>query len=186
MRIRPAGCQDQGNHRRHSTAGSASRYQVMTAQTFLQQPKGNGEREKDSVARLCRTRKNLEILELERILMWPNPDDKNAKAPSLRAYQKPALNKGPVLTSITATLIVVSGAIPSDNNLCWVARAAFGETDIRWMIFREWLVVEAPAWFRKLYVRHGEAVGCWLKGHQELQGAVRCLMIPAVNRVLRK
>ena len=70
--------------------------------------------------------------------------------------------------------------------VCWVARAAFGETDIRWMIFREWLYADAPAWFRKLYIRHGEAVGCWLEDHSRMKGAVRFLMMPAINRTLRR
>jgi hypothetical protein len=69
---------------------------------------------------------------------------------------------------------------------CWVARAAFGESDIRWMIFREWLYADAPAWFRKLYLRHGEAVGCWLEDHPQMKGAVRVLMMPAINRTLRR
>jgi len=69
---------------------------------------------------------------------------------------------------------------------CWVARAAFGETDIRWMIFREWLYADAPAWFRKLYLRHGEAVGCWLEDHPQMKGAVRVMMMPAVNRTVRR
>jgi hypothetical protein len=107
----------------------------------------------------------------------------NAKAvASRRPYQKPVLTKGPVLTNVTA-IPTVSGA-PAP--ICWVARAAFGENDIRWMIFREWLVVEAPAWFRNLYIRHGEAVGAWLQGHARMQSIVRALMMPAVNRTLRK
>jgi len=72
------------------------------------------------------------------------------------------------------------------NIACWVARAAFGETDIRWMIFREWLCADAPAWFRKLYLRHGEAVGAWLQDHPQMKGAVRLMMMPAINRTLRK
>jgi hypothetical protein len=72
------------------------------------------------------------------------------------------------------------------NIFCWVARAAFGETDIRWMIFREWLCADAPAWFRKLYLRHGEAVGSWLQDHPQMKGVVRAMMMPAIDRTLRK
>jgi len=36
---------------------------------------------------------------------------------------------------------------PSGAAHCGIARAAFGEADIRWMIFRAWLVDDAPAWF---------------------------------------
>jgi hypothetical protein len=107
--------------------------------------------------------------------------NEKTKAAAARAYQKPTLIRGPVLTSVTAVK-AVSGTVPT----CWVARAAFGETDIRWMIFREWLVVEAPAWFRELYIRHGEAIGSWLQGQPRLQRVVRAAMMPAVKRMLRK
>jgi hypothetical protein len=106
---------------------------------------------------------------------------KPAASEERRPYQKPVLTKGPILANVTA-IKAVSGAVPT----CWVARAAFGESDIRWMIFREWLVVGAPGWFRNLYIRHGEAVGAWLQNHASMQSVVRALMMPAVNRTLRK
>jgi len=112
--------------------------------------------------------------------MSDKPQAEKPNASEVRVYQKPVLTKGPVLTNVTAGK-AVSGTLP----ICWVARAAFGETDIRWMIFREWLVVEAPGWFRELYIRHGEAIGSWLRGQPRLQAAVRAAMMPAVNRMLR-
>ena len=110
-------------------------------------------------------------------------DNEKLAAPKVRPYQTPTLMKGPVLTSVTAVK-ALSGALPLPG--CWVARAAFGETDLRWMIFREWLVVDAPAWFRNLYIRHGEAIGFWLTHHAGMQKIVRTLMMPAVNRVLKR
>jgi hypothetical protein len=97
----------------------------------------------------------------------------------VRIYRKPSLAKGPLLTGVTA-LPTVSGA----NDFCWVARAAFGENDLRWMIFREWLLVGAPAWFRNLYIRHGEAIGAWLQDRPLPRAAVRGLMTPAIRRVM--
>ena len=99
-----------------------------------------------------------------------------------KPYQIPTLIKGPVLTTVTAIPKSVSG-VPSGG--CWVARAAFGESDIRWMIFREWLLDDAPLWFRRLYIRHGELVGAWLAGRADARRVVRALMMPAVNRKLR-
>jgi hypothetical protein len=98
-----------------------------------------------------------------------------------RAYEAPVLVKGPVLTTVTA-----ASKVSGSNSDCWVARAAFGESDLRWMIFREWLMVDAPAWFRNLYVRHGEAIGAWLRGQPLAQAVVRRLMMPAVTRTLGK
>jgi hypothetical protein len=102
-----------------------------------------------------------------------------------KPYLKPTLVKGPVLTNVTAET-TVSGRLPSDGPVCWVARAAFGETDIRWMIFRGWLMEDAPHWFRRLYIRHGEWVGTWLAGREDARRVVRALMKAAINHKLRK
>jgi hypothetical protein len=115
--------------------------------------------------------------------MSSKPQTEEPKASEVRVYQKPVLTRGPVLTNVTA-FKAVSGTAPAPS--CWIARAAFGETDIRWIIFREWLVVDAPGWFRNLYIRHGEAIGSRLQRHPSMQRLVRALMMPAVNRILRK
>ena len=97
-----------------------------------------------------------------------------------RSYKKPTLVKGPMLTGVTAAVKSISSAAR-----CWVARAAFGESDIRWQIFRAWLLDDAPAWFRQLYIRHGESVGSWLVGRDGARRIVRTLMMPAIKRKLR-
>jgi hypothetical protein len=96
-----------------------------------------------------------------------------------KPYQKPTLVKGPLLTKITA---VVPVAV---SNPCWIARAAFGEKDFRWMIFRAWLMENAPVWVRWLYLRHGASLGAWLAGKHRSRAAVRRMMMPAVRRKLR-
>ena len=98
-----------------------------------------------------------------------------------RSYEKPTLLKGPVLTGVTATTKSISSTTP-----CWVARAAFGESDFRWQIFRAWLLDDAPAWFRSLYIRHGELVGSWVAGRDGARRVVRTLMMSAINRKLRR
>lgn len=108
--------------------------------------------------------------------MLTKPDQSKATAP--KRYVKPILLKGPVLTSVTADTTV---SVPS----CWVARAAFGESDVRWQIFRAWLLDDAPSWFRRLYIRHGKSVGTWLAGRQGARRVVRALMMPAIKRKLR-
>jgi hypothetical protein len=97
-----------------------------------------------------------------------------------KAYQKPIFVKAAVLSAVTAARVASSA-----SDTCWVARAAFGEADIRWMIFRSWLVDDAPAWFRRLYIRHGESVGNWLAGRESARLLVRTLMMPAIRRKLR-
>jgi hypothetical protein len=71
---------------------------------------------------------------------------------------------------------------PVPLSLCWVARAAFGDADIRWMIFRAWLLEDAPAWFRSSYLRHGEAIGGWLADRPQARAVIRAAMMPAIRR----
>jgi hypothetical protein len=109
--------------------------------------------------------------------MGDKSDRPGSRGAALRPYQKPTLIKGPVLTNVAATPPAIS-----KRAICWIARAAFGEDDIRWMIFREWLLDDAPAWFRWFYVRHGELMGSWLSGRPAVCRVVRALMMPAVKR----
>jgi hypothetical protein len=98
-----------------------------------------------------------------------------------KPYSKPTLVKGPVLADVTAQI-----ASPgTSGGSCWVARAAFGERDIRWMIFRAWLLEDAPKWFRQLYLRHGAKVGSWLEGRDGVRQLFRVAMTPAIKRKLR-
>ncbi|MEW9838645.1 hypothetical protein [Mesorhizobium marinum] len=98
-----------------------------------------------------------------------------------RFYEKPTLQKGPKLTNVAAR--------PTDSILamgaCWVARAAFGEHDFRWMIFRAWLLEDAPAWFRSAYLKHGPFVAEQIKGRNRVRAAVRSLMMKAIRRKLK-
>src|SRR5580704_15452410 len=48
---------------------------------------------------------------------------------------------------------------------CWVARAVYGVENPRWREFREWLLNEAPVWFRVLYLRLGPSIARWLRLH---------------------
>ena len=62
---------------------------------------------------------------------------------------------------------------------------AFGAVDIRWMIFRELLLEDAPTWLRAVYLRYGETFGAWLAGHPRARAIVRTAMMPAVRRRAR-
>lgn len=59
---------------------------------------------------------------------------------------------------------------------CWVARAVYGEQDPRWRMFRVWLMTEAPAWFRNLYIAHGEQVAKFIEHHPLLKMPIRLWM----------
>ena len=61
----------------------------------------------------------------------------------------------------------------NNNNSCWVARAVYGARNPRWLVFRFWLLHRAPAWFRALYLRHGERFAGWLADKPWLQAVIR-------------
>jgi uncharacterized protein YbjT (DUF2867 family) len=116
-------------------------------------------------------------------VMVAKSNNSASETPVRKAYQKPTLAKAATLSAVTSQTPTSSSS--DSNNTCWVARAAFGEADIRWMIFRAWLLDDAPAWFRRLYIRYGESVGAWLAPRENARGIVRTLMMPAVKRKLR-
>mgnify|MGYP003605671427 CR=1 FL=1 len=59
---------------------------------------------------------------------------------------------------------------------CWVARAVYGEANPDWMVFRDWLLNEAPAWFRSLYLRHGEWLARRIQPHRRIKAVLRAAM----------
>lgn len=59
---------------------------------------------------------------------------------------------------------------------CWVARAVYGEENPRWRLFRDWLLADAPVWFRDLYARHGERFARWIAPHPTAKAVIRWWM----------
>lgn len=74
----------------------------------------------------------------------------------------------------------IVGAIAA-GAMCWVARAVYGEDDIRWLIFREWLLTDAPGWLRKAYMKYGPAFAEWLKNKPLAKAVVKWFMDGVVN-----
>jgi len=72
----------------------------------------------------------------------------------------------------------------NSNNSCWVARAVYGSGNPRWLVFRFWLLQKAPAWFRRLYLRHGERFASWLDDKPRLRHLIRCWMDARIARLL--
>jgi hypothetical protein len=61
-----------------------------------------------------------------------------------------------ILKTVSSVAGMAGGAV------CWVARAVLGTADKRWEWFRVWLLTEAPAAFRAVYLRHGQQVAARL------------------------
>lgn len=60
--------------------------------------------------------------------------------------------------------------------MCWIARAAYGDTNPRWRDFANWLFFEAPEWFFNFYRSAGPQLGEFVKLHKSVQRAVRFVM----------
>lgn len=59
---------------------------------------------------------------------------------------------------------------------CWVARGVYGENNPSWLAFREWLVNDAPSWFRKLYFRYGPKFAEFIKNKPRLKTKIKAWM----------
>ena len=42
--------------------------------------------------------------------------------------------------------------------MCWIARAAWGEDNPRWIEFRDSMLAYAPDWFLEFYLKHGQSI----------------------------
>ena len=62
------------------------------------------------------------------------------------------------------------------GNICWVAREVYGEENPSWLLFRAWLLTEAPIWLRDTYATHGEAFAAWIHNKPVAKLAVRTVM----------
>lgn len=70
--------------------------------------------------------------------------------------------------------------------VCWVARAVYGADDPNWLLFRGWLLVDAPDWFRTFYIRHGQRIAQWLSPRPYLIPPLRRWMDARIARHLRR
>jgi hypothetical protein len=59
---------------------------------------------------------------------------------------------------------------------CWVARSVYGWQNPKWQHFRAWLLLDAPGWFRRFYLKHGPQIAQWLDAHPWAKGPVRASM----------
>jgi len=62
------------------------------------------------------------------------------------------------------------------GGFCWVAREAYGVDDPRWLVFRAWLLTDAPEWLRNAYVAHGPEFAAWLHDKPAAKAIVRGMM----------
>lgn len=86
--------------------------------------------------------------------------------------------------AVTAAKYQAAGNVLNGLFGCWVAREVYGETNPRWMMFREWLVTKSPSWFKKLYFKYGEGFAAWLKNKPRIKNLIRKWMDSRINNYL--
>jgi hypothetical protein len=69
---------------------------------------------------------------------------------------------------------------------CWVAREVYGSENVQWFIFRTWLQYDAPKWFKKLYMTHGENYAKLIAKVPPLKWATKKLMDMVVEKKKEK
>jgi len=52
--------------------------------------------------------------------------------------------------------------------------------DPRWLVFRAWMLTEAPDWMQTAYAAHGEQFAAWLHDKPLAKAAVRAAMEMAI------
>lgn len=78
---------------------------------------------------------------------------------------------------IMASVAGIMGGMASQGAMaCWVARECFGETNPKWVLFRHWMLVKSPRWFRNLYLKHGQKFARWIHGKTKLKSLIRVWM----------
>jgi hypothetical protein len=59
---------------------------------------------------------------------------------------------------------------------CWIAREVYGQENIKWIIFREWLLNDAPSWFHRLYIKYGPSFAKYISNKPIIKSIIRRLM----------
>jgi len=74
------------------------------------------------------------------------------------------------------------GFNPNFGAACWVAREVYGVHNPQWLLFRAWLLTEAPVWLRETYLAHGEQFAAWIHDKPVMKAIVKGLMDQVVAR----
>lgn len=78
------------------------------------------------------------------------------------------------------------GSIIGAAILCWVAREVYGERNPQWLMFRAWLLDDAPAWFRKLYITYGPRFAEFISDKPRVKRVIRSWMDGRIRSYVRK
>lgn len=71
---------------------------------------------------------------------------------------------------------IMGGALQAIGTVaaaCWVAREVYGKDSGEWLVFRHWVLNEAPDWFRDLYLEEGERFAAFISDKPFLKSVVK-------------
>lgn len=75
---------------------------------------------------------------------------------------------------------IIGGALSAAGQIggaavlaCWVAREVYGKDSAEWLVFRHWVLNEAPDWFRDLYLEEGERFAAFISDKPFLKSIVK-------------
>lgn len=95
-------------------------------------------------------------------------------------------NPGTIDVGITNPIIFDPGPVPDLPPIfCWVAREVYGQNNIKWQLFRFWMLNQSPEWFLKLYIKHGESTANFLKNKTTLKNIIRIWMDYIISNKLK-
>ena len=67
---------------------------------------------------------------------------------------------------------------------CWVAREVYGIHNIRWVMFRQWMLFASPFWFRAIYLKFGERFANYISNKPRLKKKIRAWMDTKIMEVV--
>ena len=85
-----------------------------------------------------------------------NQTQKEIAQMNIDANKKDWLDKFSQFSSAAGSMTSSMGNIGMMAGMCWVAREVYGANNPNWLKFRNWLLCDAPVWFRELYRENGE------------------------------
>lgn len=75
--------------------------------------------------------------------------------------------------SLGGAAIGAGGMLGAASILCWVAREVYGQDNPTWLLFRDWMLHDAPKWLRSAYIKYGERIAEFIKDKPLLKNLIR-------------
>jgi hypothetical protein len=96
-----------------------------------------------------------------------------------------ASNPGATDTGIANLPLPTLPNLALPPTFCWVAREVYGQNNIKWQLFRSWMLNQSPKWFLELYLKHGESTANFLKNKSTLKNMIRIWMDYIISNKLK-